>query len=90
MRKLSIGLSLAIAMMTWCGQAQAFGEWPFWPAYHPDAYSPYWPASRTYNYRVEEGCVRWNWQEMSYYNYCPSADSVVRRPRPQRALNVRG
>ena len=90
MRKLLIGLSLAIATVIWGGEAVAQSQWqfwPYWPAYHPDA--PYWPYYRPHNVPVGENCVRWNWQELSYYNYCGSPYSAYRPARSQRALHVR-
>ena len=79
MQKLLI--SLAIAAVGLVGQSQAFAQASYWPAYRLDA--PYWPAYRSHDYR--EGCVRWNWQELSYYNYCAASDR-----RPLRALKARG
>jgi hypothetical protein len=43
---------------------------------------PYWPA---FEYReVPQGCIKWNWQQLSYYNYCPKVYPG------SRALRVRG
>ena len=47
---------------------------------HADAKSnrPYWPS---YEERlIPEGCVVWNWQQLSYYYHCPTGhrSKVVR------------
>jgi hypothetical protein len=88
MRKLLMIGSLAIAAVVWSSQARAFGELPFWnwPAYYPDA--PYWPAYRPTERVVGEDCVRWNWQEHSYYNYCGDFGRYV--PRSRSVVRVRG
>lgn len=40
--------------------AQAFGDGPRWPEF---GYS-YEPAAAP-------GCLRWNWQQYSWYDHCP-------------------
>ena len=57
MAKLS-GCSVFVALLLalTAQSANAVGERPYWPAYE---------------YRqVPEGCIKWNWQQLSYYNYC--------------------
>jgi hypothetical protein len=73
MRKLIfIGASVALSVTLVSHQAAAVGERPYWPAYE---------------YReVPEGCIKWNWQELSYYNYC----ARIVHPYRSRVLRVRG
>lgn len=75
MRKLLVIASLGFTTGFWSGQAVAFGEAP-WPAYRPDA--PYWPDYRSSPGALGADCVRWNWQEHSYYNYCGNSRHFVR------------
>lgn len=86
MRKLLVMGSLAILALGGAGQAQAFEDSPFFgPANGSDGV--YWPAYRTPEWAGREGCVRWNWQELSYYNYCASEPY---RRRAKAVLRVRG
>lgn len=73
MRRLAfIGASVALSATLMSSQAAAVGERPYWPAYE---------------YReVPEGCIKWNWQELSYYNYCPRGV----HPYRSKVLRVRG
>ena len=64
----SIGVCMAL-LVTLSSPATAVGERPYWPAYE--------------DRQVPEGCVRWNWQQLSYYNYCP-------RGVRSQTLRVRG
>jgi len=72
MRKLIyVMASIVISTVLIPGPASAVGERPYWPAIEIR--------------EVPEGCIKWNWQELSYYNYCP------RGIRPgSKALRVRG
>ena len=63
-----IGVCMALSV-TLSSAATAVGERPYWPAYE--------------HRLVPEDCIRWNWQQLSYYNDCPRG---VRSP----ALRVRG
>ena len=84
MRKLMVTSSLVVAMVVGSGQAWAFFDWPGY-GYRTDA--PYWPEYRAVAI-PEAGCVRWNWQQLSYYDYC--RDWARFAPRDRRALRVRG
>ena len=73
MRRLGFfATSVALAVALMVNQANAVGERPYWPAYEERV--------------VPEGCIKWNWQQLSYYNYCPS----VVDPHRTRVLRVRG
>ena len=84
MQKLLLASFLAVGVF-WSGYASAFGDGPFGPASGSDGV--YWPAYRA-SHRVYagEGCVRWNWQQLSYYDYCGGYYA-----RPSRGIvRVRG
>ena len=76
MRKLLLIGSLALMSLGSPGQRQArdyyYYEWDFWwgPANGSDA--AYWPDYRSPDKVAprDPACVRWNWQELSYYDYC--------------------
>ena len=70
MKKLFLA-SVCWSMLIWPEIALATGQ------------RPYWPASEVIE--VPEGCIKWNWQQLSYYNYCPRAV----RPAPN-VVRVRG
>jgi len=68
MQKLLLASFIAVGVF-WSGYASAFGDGPFGPASGSDGV--YWPAYRaSYRAYAGEGCVRWNWQQLSYYDYC--------------------
>ena len=53
---LCTGVVLAFAAP---GKALAIGDGPHWPA-------PYnWEPA------IQSGCWKWNWQQYSWYDYCP-------------------
>lgn len=64
-----IAASMLVATTLWSGPAAAYSDRPYWPAYEIRD--------------VPEGCIRWNWQQLSYYNYCP-------RLHQTKVLRVRG
>ena len=67
-----IGASIILSAPLMSDPAAAVGERPYWPAYE---------------YReVPDGCIKWNWQELSYYNYC----GRVVHPYRSKVLRVRG
>jgi hypothetical protein len=75
MRKFLLIGSLTLMSLVSPGHSQAddyyYYEWGFWwgPANGSDA--AYWPAYRTDRDAPRDPqCVRWNWQELSYYDYC--------------------
>ena len=85
MRKGLLVASLALMTLASPGRGQAhdyyYYEWgPWWgPANGSDA--AYWPNYRRVEPR-DPACVRWNWQELSYYDYCPPGGrSYARRYR---------
>lgn len=83
MRKLFVVAGLAIATVVGAGQAMAADTALYWNLGN----APYWPAYRATEW-AGENCVRWNWQELSYYNYC---GDVGRFNRPARTVvRVRG
>lgn len=90
MRKLLIIGSFAV--LTAVSSSQAFADGPYGPygPYLSDyrTNAPYWPAYRSYDWANQAGCVRWNWQQLSYYNYCGDPGSYVRPGRG--GLRVRG
>lgn len=62
--------------------ARAFGDEPHWPGF---GYS-YEPA-------IASGCWKWNWQQYSWYDYCPVYvyPKAYMYPRSSRAgLRTRG
>ena len=64
-----VGLSIVLPSIMLSNPAAAVGERPYWPAVEVR--------------EVPEGCIKWNWQELSYYNYC------ARGVRPN-VVRVRG
>ena len=83
MRKLFVVAGLAITTVAGAGQAKAADTALYWNLGN----APYWPAFRATEY-AGENCVRWNWQELSYYNYCGDAGRFVRPART--VVRVRG
>jgi hypothetical protein len=87
MRKFLLTGSVALMSLVSPDHGQAhdyyYYEWGSWwgPANGSDA--AYWPAYRTTDAAVprEPGCVRWNWQELSYYDYCRRDGYISRRHR---------
>lgn len=49
------------AVLLGAGDAHAFGDEPYWPGFG----NRYEPA-------IASGCWRWNWQQYSWYDHCPS------------------
>ena len=83
MRPLLLAIGLLILPIGWSNQARAYdGHWP-WSSID----APYWPDYRTPAQPVGENCVRWNWQERSYYNYCGDRGYFARPTR--EVLRVR-
>jgi hypothetical protein len=69
MNKVLLAISSIWLAVTGCGYADAstVGERPYWPAYETVI--------------VPDGCIRWNWQQGSFYNYCPRIRGPVLRVR---------
>ena len=86
MRKLLLVTSLAVMSLGSPGRGQAhdyyYYEWgPWWgPANGSDA--AYWPHYRASAWGArDQACVRWNWQQLSYYDYCGRYGHSARRHR---------
>jgi len=87
MPKLLLISAIIITAVAASGRNSAFAEVFFWggPAEQSDA--AYWPAYRAPE-RVEgSDCVKWNWQQRSYYNYCAPLGRFIPRAI---VLRVRG
>ena len=52
-----LAASLGILVLALSSDAEARSNRPYWPAYEDRV--------------IPEGCVVWNWQQLSYYDYCP-------------------
>ena len=83
MRKLFVVAGLAITAVAGAGHATAADTALYWNLGN----APYWPAYRATEW-AGENCVRWNWQELSYYNYCGDSGRFVRPART--VVRVRG
>lgn len=94
MRKLLLVGNVALMLLGALGHGQArdyyYYEWDFWwgPANGSDA--AYWPHYRTSDWGTQRdpACVRWNWQELSYYGYCGQGGYRAHRHR-DNVLRVR-
>jgi hypothetical protein len=84
MRNLFLISSLLAASVIWFSPARATEEGWFWNG-SADPRVRYWPAYRIWERPDGVDCIRWNWQERSYYDYCAGSD----RNRT-KALRVRG
>lgn len=90
----ALGLSLALAApaVTAPTNARAGDYWAWsadshWPWGNLDAV-PYWPDYREPHAVDADNCIRWNWQQHAYYNYCPDR-GVFTKSTAGGALRVR-
>jgi hypothetical protein len=77
MRNLFLISSLLVALGGWSNPARAIDEGPFWGG-SADPRVRYWPAYRIRERPEGVDCIRWNWQERSYYDYCTGSAPSVR------------
>jgi hypothetical protein len=88
MRKLLLISAIMTVSVAASGPTSAVAEVFFWggPAEQSDA--AYWPAYRAPERVDGPDCVKWNWQQHSYYNYCAPLGRFI--PRARTVLRVRG
>jgi hypothetical protein len=79
MRNLFLFSGLLMASIVLSSQSRANDEGKSWNWSVTDPNARYWPAYRVVDRPEGADCIRWNWQERAYYDYCPSRILVPNR-----------
>jgi hypothetical protein len=74
-----VSVAATVAVCSPATRALAFGDQPYVPGVEAEA-------------AVKSGCLRWNWQQYSWYDHCPMYvhPKAYMYPRSRVVLRTRG